>query len=92
MQVRKTTIVFIELGMLGGIVLAGYTLPDNTPLWMFLVASVVMFVSGNALLLRRLKENSSSNEAVPTEFFWPRLFSVLAILAILWILGLMVRR
>ena len=35
--------------MLGGIVAAGYTLPGNTPLDTFVIASVAVFFLGNIL-------------------------------------------
>jgi hypothetical protein len=55
-SLKRSTIVFIELGMLAGIVLTGYTLPGSTPLRVFLIASGACFVAGNILLARKIKQ------------------------------------
>jgi hypothetical protein len=53
---KKSTIVFIELGMLAGIVVAGYTLPGSTSLREFLIASGACFAVGNVLLAKKIKQ------------------------------------
>ena len=44
--------------MLGGIGVAGYTLPDSTPLKTFVISSAAIFLLGNILLILRLRRNS----------------------------------
>jgi hypothetical protein len=89
---KKSTIVFIELGMLAGIVIVGYTLPDSTPLRTFLIASGVCFASGNVLLFRKLKQVKSqdgkSEEGTSKTEVWTHIFRAFAILAIFWLLSL----
>jgi len=60
-SMQKSTIIFIELGMLAGIVLAGYTLPGSTPLRAFLVAAAACFVVGNVLLARKIRQTRAGN-------------------------------
>jgi hypothetical protein len=52
---KKSTIVFVELGMLLGIIAAGYLLPGATPLRTFLFAGGSCFVLGNILLIRSIR-------------------------------------
>jgi hypothetical protein len=54
--IERSTIVFIELGMLAGIVLTGHTLPGSTPLRVFLIASGACFVVGNIFLAEKIKQ------------------------------------
>lgn len=83
---KKSTILFIELGMLGGIVLAGYTLPGSTPLPVFLVGSGTCFAVGNILLVRKIRQIKAGNS--PAEGGpWLHLFRAFAILAIFWLLS-----
>jgi len=92
----KTTIVLIELGMLGGIVTAGYLLPGNTPLRTFLLVSAVLFVVGNIYLISvartaSAKSASTSGETGP----WPhirRAFGILAIGGLVTLLFLSLRK
>jgi hypothetical protein len=70
---RKLTVVLIELGMLAGIVVAGYTLPDSTPLRTFLIASGICVASGNVLLFRKLNR-VKSGEGVPKSDAWAHIF------------------
>jgi len=48
---RKLTIVFVEVGMLLGIVVAALTVPRSTPLSTFLIISGAFFVTGNVLVV-----------------------------------------
>jgi hypothetical protein len=84
---KKSTILFIELGMLAGIVVAGYTLPDSTPLRTFLVASGLCFAGGNLLLFRNLKR-IKSGEGAPKTGAWTHIFRTFTILAFIWLLSL----
>jgi hypothetical protein len=84
---RKSTVVFVELGMLVGIVVAGYALPDSTPLRTFLIASGICFACGNVLLYRKLKQ-IRSGESAPDSGAWKHIFRALTILAIFWLLSL----
>lgn len=86
-RMKKSTIVFIELGMLAGIVVAGYTLPDSTPLRTFLIASGICFAGGNVLLFRKLKR-IKSGEDTPKMGARAHIFRALFILAIGWLLSL----
>ena len=88
---KKSTIVFIELGMLAGIVITGYMLPDSTPLRTFLIASGVCFAGGNVLLFRKLKR-IKSGEGTPKTGVWTHIFRAFTILAIFWLLSLFFRR
>jgi hypothetical protein len=88
---RKSTIVFLELGMLGGIAVAGYMLPDRTPLWTFLAASGACFLLGNVLLVQRLRQGESKNSVVQGGP-WPHVVKALAILAVAWLLILVLFR
>lgn len=59
MKLTKTLKVFIvEAGMLGGIVVAAFTLPESTPLKTFLIASAGIFLLGNVVLIRGLRSGS----------------------------------
>ena len=80
---KISTLVFIELGILGGIVLAGYTLPGTTPLPVFLTASGICFVAGNIFLARRVKRLKAEKSPVESGP-WPHLFRALAIVAVVW--------
>jgi hypothetical protein len=72
--------------MLGGIVLAGYTLPGTTPLRLFLTASGACFVVGNILIVRKAKQIKAG--AIPSEKgAWPHIFHALAIWMIFWLLN-----
>jgi hypothetical protein len=83
-------VLIIEMGMLGGIVIAGYSLPDNTPLITFIIASAAVFVLGNVLMIRRLRMGSyaAGRGGGP----WPHILPAFAILAVCWILILILRR
>jgi energy-converting hydrogenase Eha subunit C len=84
LKLTKTLkISIMEVGMLGGIALAGYTLPANTPLRTFVIASVVVLLVGNVLIIRSVR--ARSNAATAERGFWPRILRVIAILAILWL-------
>jgi hypothetical protein len=88
--VKKSTIIFLELGMLAGIVVAGYTLPESTPLRTFLLASGACFVAGNLLLFRKLKQIKLGEGSRADA--WTHIFRALAILAVFWLLSLVFRR
>jgi hypothetical protein len=89
--VKKSTIIFLELGMLAGIVVAGYTLPESTPLRTFLLASGACFVAGNLLLFRKLKQ-LKLGESPTKAGAWTHIFRAFAILAVFWLLSLVFRR
>jgi hypothetical protein len=84
---KKSTIMLIEVGMLAGIVVVGYTLPDSTPLRTFLIASGLCFAGGNLLLFRNLKR-IKSREETPKTGAWTHIFRAFTILAIFWLLSL----
>lgn len=89
---RKSTVVFVELGMLGGIVAAGYTLPDSTRLSTFLVASGACFALGNALLIMKLMRPKERQKEPPKNGAWIHILRALAILAFGWLLILLMSR
>jgi hypothetical protein len=84
---KKSTIMLIELGMLAGIVVVGYTLPDSTPLRTFLIASGLCFAGGNLLLFINLKR-IKSGEGTPKTGAWTNVFRAFTILVIFWLLSL----
>jgi hypothetical protein len=84
---KKSTIVLFELGMVGGIILAGYTLPGNTSLRVFLFVSTAWFVIGNILLVRKIRQ-IKAGENPETRGFWTHIVRALGILAISWFLSL----
>lgn len=84
--VKRSTIVFIELGILGGIIVAAYTLPGSTPLRVFLMASGAVFVVANILLARRIKQ-IKSGESPAMGGLWPHILRAFAILTIFWVLS-----
>jgi energy-converting hydrogenase Eha subunit C len=52
---RPFKVLVIEIGMLGGIVLAGYLLPASTPLVTFVIAGIILLVVGNVLVIQKLR-------------------------------------
>jgi hypothetical protein len=91
LKITRTIKIFIlEAGMLGGIVLAFYTVPANTPLRTLIIASVAGFVLGNVLMIRSLR--STSNVAATERGFWSRILLAGAILPAAWLLVAVMRR
>lgn len=90
MKLSKTMkVVIVELGMLGGILVSAYTLPGETPIKTFLIASLAVFVIGNVLLIGRLRTNF---EATPTKCdARPHILRAAIILAAGWALVLLLR-
>jgi hypothetical protein len=87
---KTSKILIIETGMLGGLIGAGYTLPDSTPLKTFLRVSAAVFVIGNILLFRLLRNDPQAG--VSPRGAWPHIFRGLAILVFAWLLILVLRR
>lgn len=87
---KKSTIIFIELGTLLGIVVAGYTLPGNTSLKAFLIASGLCFTVVNILLVRKIKQIKEEGSSVKEGGPWPHLLRAFAILSICWLLSFLV--
>jgi membrane associated rhomboid family serine protease len=83
---NKWTIVFIELGMIAGIIAAGYTLPGTIPLATFLSASGVCFAVGNFFLVKKVQETKSGGTSSKTGP-WLHLIRVFGILAAVWLIG-----
>jgi hypothetical protein len=82
---KKSMIVIIELGMLGGIVLALFLVPRSTPLLTFLLASLACFAVGNFLLFRKIKQIGVGDVA-RKDAPKPHLLRVFAFLTGTWIL------
>jgi hypothetical protein len=89
--VRTSTIVLIEIGMLAGIVVAGYALPGRTPLSTFLAAGGACFVIGNVLLFGKFNQVVAGDIA-PKTSAWTHIFRALAILSVFWLLSLLFLR
>src|SRR5665213_4133933 len=83
---KALKVIIIEGGMVGGVVVAGYTLPDNTPLKTFAIASVAMLVLGNVLMIRALRIQSSI--ASTKRSAWTHILRAFAILTVAWLLVL----
>lgn len=87
----KTRILMVELGMLGGIIVALYTVPSNTRLSIFLIASGLCFAFGNIMLfLRFRREKGETVEAKNSSHHHS--LRALAILAAGWILVWLARK
>jgi len=86
--VNKTTIAFIEVGMLAGIVLAAITLPRSTPLLTFLAISGVFFVAGNILLVMKIKQVKVAKDQRSVTF-GPHFYRALALLIAYWLVRLL---
>ncbi len=82
---KKRTIVIVELGMVGGIVVALYLVPDDTRLSTFLIASGLCFLAGNVLLFARARKTTDPVKAGETNL-WVRVLRVFAICGGAWIL------
>lgn len=88
---RKLTIVFLELGMLGGVVVAGYMLPARTPLSAFLTVSGLWVAAGNLLIVKKIKQIKT--EKISTKGrAWAHVSWALAILGATWLLVFMLSR
>jgi hypothetical protein len=90
-QMKKSVIVFIELGMVGGIVLALFMVPPSTPLPTFLLASAACFAVGNFLLFRKIKQMGAGGIASKGSPY-PHLLRAFATLAATWILVWLLHR
>ncbi|HVB34240.1 MAG TPA: hypothetical protein VNJ52_07730 [Patescibacteria group bacterium] len=88
---KKSAIAILELGLLGGIVLAAYTLPARTPLWVFLAGSAAWLVAGNVFLIRAIKE-AKNRKIAGQDGPWPHLIRACVILVIAWLLALLASR
>jgi hypothetical protein len=86
-RLKKSTIIFVEFGMLAGIIVAGYTLPGSTSLRTFLIASGACFAGGNVLLFRRVRR-IRSGAVVTRSGAWGHIFKALTVLAVVWLLSL----
>jgi hypothetical protein len=82
---KKLTVVFIEIGMLLGIVVAAFTVPRTAPFLTFLACSVAIFVAGNLFLVWAAKR-SHGKEGSHNGEFWRLAPSVFLRLAVIWIL------
>lgn len=87
---KPALLVIAEVGMLSGIVLAGYTLPGDTSLKTFGMASAAIFLLGNVLIVRALWfksfEPGSGRRA------WPHIIRAFAILALFWLVEVVMFR
>ena len=77
--------------MLAGIILAGYSLPGNISLSVFLVASGAVFIAGNILLVKAIKPIRSGETSVKGGP-WPHILRALAILVGGWLLVLLLSK
>jgi uncharacterized membrane protein len=89
-RMKKSLIVLIvEIGMMGGIVIAALVLPRSTPLATFLIISGAAVVLGNVLLFRQLKKGpSAEGSPEPQRKSSTFIISVTVMIAILLLLYL----
>ena len=79
-----------EIGMLAGIVLAGYTLPDRTPLKTFATAGAAILLLGNVLIVRALWFGKVGD--VSDRSAWTHILRAVAILAFVWLIEVVMFR
>jgi hypothetical protein len=87
---KPGVLVIAEVGMLAGIVVAGYTLPGNTPLKQFATASAAVFLLGNVLIVLALwfrKTDDGDDRRA-----WPHILRAFAILAFVWLVEVVIFR
>jgi hypothetical protein len=87
---KPGVLAIAEIGMLAGIVLAGYTLPDSTPLKTFATASAAIFLLGSVLIVRALwfgKVGGASDRRA-----WPHILRAAAILTFVWLIEVVMFR
>jgi hypothetical protein len=90
LKLTKTLkVLIIEVGMLGGILVALYTVPGNTPLKTFLIASAGVFLLGNVLLMRGFRSKQHAEGSGRRAWF--HILRACAILAACWLLILLFR-
>jgi hypothetical protein len=87
----KKTMVFVEIGMVCGIILAALMVPRSTPLSAFVVISMAFLIAGNILLIKKARRVSVAETATKDDF-WPRICKILAICTIYWLLCLLLWR
>jgi hypothetical protein len=85
---KKSTIVFSELGMLLCIIFAAILLPDKTPLRAFLAVSSEFLLIGNYLVVKAI-ENARVKDGVAEEHKWKqsRILEVFVILNSSWVVS-----
>jgi hypothetical protein len=86
---KKKTIVFLELGMLAGIILSMYTLPGTTPLRTFLIASGMGFAVGNLFIIKTMVGPRKVVDRSQTTS-WPHFLRVFGILAGAWLISFLI--
>lgn len=85
---RKSAIVFIELGMLSCIILAAIVLPEKTPLREFLAVSAEFLLIGNYLVVKSAEDTKSKSSAAEEhKWKWSRIIGIFAVIDIPWILS-----
>lgn len=87
---KPSVLVIAEVGMLAGIVGAGYALPESTPLKTFATASAVILLLGNILIVRALwfRVINDAGDRSP----WPHILRAFAILAFVWLVEVVMFR
>ena len=85
---KKSTIVFSELGMLLCIILAAILLPESTPLRAFLAVGSEFLLIGNYLVVKAI-EGARVKDGVAEEhkWKWSRILGVFVILNSLWVVS-----
>jgi hypothetical protein len=83
---KKSTIVFIELGMAFCIVFAAVALPDRTPPRPFLAVSSEFLLIGNYLVFRKFEDSKAKVDSTKKRT-WTFLFRVFAIINFPWVVS-----
>jgi hypothetical protein len=81
---RAALIIIFEAAMIGGCVVAMFTVPRSTPLRTFLIICAGALVLGNLLLFKSLNKPVDPNRKVN----YTRLYVGLGIILIYWVLTL----
>ena len=87
----KTTIVFFEIGLMGGIVLAALTVPRSTSLSTFMIISAAFVIVGNIFLVKK-PHSTGVGEPAAKKKFWTGIYKVMAVCTIYWILWFLLQR
>ncbi len=85
---KKSTIVFLELGMLSCIILAAIVLPGRTPLRGFLAVSSEFLLVGNYFVVKAVEDTKAKDGAAEEhKWKWSRIFGIFAILNSPWVVS-----
>ena len=89
---KKLTVVFIEIGMLFGVIAAAFMVPRNTPLLTFGVISCAIFALGNVLIIKEIRRSGSDGKQTLTPKRERRLNLIIVLFAIYWLICIFLRK